>query len=427
MTRSVASTKSCCSSADGTRLLGGILVGDASDYGVLLGHFKSDGPLALAPGELLGHGRAGGIAGPACAGELAQVCSCNNVSEGQIRTAIRTKQLTTIAQVKSCTRAGTGCGGCLPLVADLLKAELKAMGKTVSNHLCEHFPRSRQDLFQIVKIKSVKTFDALIAEHGKGQGCEICKPAVASILASLWNENLLESDLATLQDTNDRFLANIQRGGLYSVVPRIPGGEITPEKLIALGEIARKYGLYTKITGGQRIDMFGAPVHRLPDIWADLVAAGFESGHAYGKAVRTVKSCVGSTWCRYGVQDCRRIRHPGRDALPRHPGAAQAQGGGLRLRPRVCRGPEQGLRPDRHREGLESLRVRQRRRSSPPRRPARRRPRRGYGAQIRRSVPHVLHPDGRSAHPHVGLAGKDGRRNRILEGRDHQRPAGDRP
>ena len=209
----------------------------------------------------------------------------------------------TIAQVKSCTRAGTGCGGCLPMVADLIKSEFEAAGKAVTNHLCEHFPYSRQELFQIVKIRRFKTFDALLAEYGSGHGCETCKPTVASILASLWNENVLEPVHAPLQDTNDRFLANIQRGGLYSVIPRIPGGEITPEKLIILGEIARKYGLYCKITGGQRIDMLGAPVHLLPDIWTDLVAAGFESGHAYGKAVRTVKSCVGSTWCRYGVQD----------------------------------------------------------------------------------------------------------------------------
>ena len=236
-------------------------------------------------------------------GADAQVCSCNSVSESQIRDAVRSKGLTTVAEVKTCTKAGTGCGGCLPQVTDLVKAELKAIGKKVNNHLCEHFPHSRQELFEIVKIKRLKTFDALLAEHGTGHGCEICKPAVASILASLWNENVLAPEHATLQDTNDRFLANIQRGGLYSVVPRVPGGEITPEKLIVLGEVARKYGLYTKITGGQRIDMFGAPVHLLPDIWADLVAAGFESGHAYGKAVRTVKSCVGSTWCRYGVQD----------------------------------------------------------------------------------------------------------------------------
>jgi nitrite reductase (NADH) large subunit len=284
--------------ADGTRLLGGVLVGDASDFGSLLGLFKSGQPLTVSPGDLLSSGR-----GSACTGVDAQVCSCNNVSESQIRAAVREHKLTTLAEVKTCTRAGTGCGGCLPQVTTLLKAELHAAGTRVDNRLCEHFPHSRQELYQIVMIKEIRTFDALIASHGRGQGCEICKPAVASILASLWNEHILDNGHATLQDTNDRFLANIQRGGTYSVVPRVPGGEITPEKLIVLGEVARKYDLYTKITGGQRVDLFGAPVHRLPEIWAELIAAGFESGHAYGKALRTVKSCVGSSWCRYGVQD----------------------------------------------------------------------------------------------------------------------------
>jgi nitrite reductase (NADH) large subunit len=287
---------------EGTRLLGGILVGDASDYGTLLMHSRSPDPLPMAPGELLlgaGPGAGAGPASPMADG--AQVCSCNNVSKGDICRAIRDRGLATLDAVKSCTRAGTGCGGCVPLVTDVLKAELAASGRALNPHLCEHFAYTRQELFQIVKIKGFKSFDALIGSHGRGSGCEVCKPAVASILASLWNEDIL--DHATLQDTNDRFLANIQRGGLYSVVPRIPGGEITPEKLIVLGEVARKYGLYTKITGGQRVDLFGAPVHRLPEIWEDLVNAGFESGHAYGKAMRTVKSCVGSTWCRYGVQD----------------------------------------------------------------------------------------------------------------------------
>ena len=140
-------------------------------------------------------------------------------------------------------------------------------------------------------------------KFGKDDGCEVCKPAIASILASLWNEMILQKDNATAQDSNDRFLANIQRGGTYSVVPRIPGGEITPEKLIVIGQVAQKYGLYTKITGGQRIDLFGAHVGDLPQIWEELIAAGFESGHAYGKSLRTVKSCVGTTWCRFGVQD----------------------------------------------------------------------------------------------------------------------------
>jgi nitrite reductase (NADH) large subunit len=285
---------------EGTRLLGGILVGDASEYATLSVLAKSGKPLTAPPGELL-LGKKSGADGSCTLDDTAQVCSCNNVSKGAILGAIREKNLASVDDVKKCTRAGTGCGGCLPLVTDLFKAELKKAGGKVSNALCEHFAYSRQELFEIVKIKGHRSFADLLRSHGTGHGCEVCKPAVASILASLWNENIVAH--ATIQDTNDRFLANIQRGGTYSVVPRVPGGEITPEKLIVLGEVAQKYGLYTKITGGQRVDLFGAPAHLLPDIWEELVAAGFESGHAYGKALRTVKSCVGSTWCRYGVQD----------------------------------------------------------------------------------------------------------------------------
>jgi len=292
---------------EGTRLLGGILVGDASEYSTLAALAKSDQPLSMSPVELLGMrtaecGTRNGKASLLDAmPEHAQVCSCNNVSKSRICKAICDQNLTSVDEVKACTRAGTGCGGCLPLVVDLFKAQLQSAGKKVTNYLCEHFDFTRQELFQIVKIKRIKSFGELVRSHGRGFGCEICKPAVASIFASLWNENIVEQ--TTIQDTNDRFLANLQRGGLYSVVPRVPGGEITPDKLIVLGQVAKKYGLYTKITGGQRIDLFGAAVHQLPDIWEELVNAGFESGHAYGKAMRTVKSCVGTTWCRYGVQD----------------------------------------------------------------------------------------------------------------------------
>ncbi|HZV07995.1 MAG TPA: nitrite reductase large subunit NirB [Gemmataceae bacterium] len=291
-------------SIDGTRLLGGILVGDASEYGQLSMLAKSDEPLSMPPSELLfgkiSEGRGPGAALAGIANDT-QICSCNNVTKGQICDAIRDKNLTSVEEIKLCTKAGTGCGGCLPLVTDLFKATIKASGKKVSNALCEHFSCSRQELFQIIKIKRIRTFDELVRTHGHGHGCEICKPAAASIFASLWNEPIIEQ--TAIQDTNDRFLANLQRGGLYSVVPRVPGGEITPDKLIALGQVAKRFGLYTKITGGQRIDLFGAAVHQLPDIWEELVNAGFESGHAYGKALRTVKSCVGTTWCRYGVQD----------------------------------------------------------------------------------------------------------------------------
>ena len=248
-------------------------------------------------------GSAAALGGAASLPDTAQICSCNNVTKGAICTAIRDQELTALGQVKAATKAGTGCGGCLPLVTDLFNAAMQAAGRTVSGHLCEHFPYTRTELFAMVKTKKLTTFDDIIAQYGTGQGCEICKPAITSMLASLWNEPIMRPKHQTLQDTNDRFLANMQRGGLYSVIPRVPGGEITPDKLIALGETAKKFGLYTKITGGQRIDLFGAQVQDLPDIWEKLVNVGFESGHAYGKALRTIKSCVGTTWCRYGVQD----------------------------------------------------------------------------------------------------------------------------
>lgn len=290
----------------GDRLLGGILVGDASAYGTLLQLMQNQMALPPHPEDLLLPPREGGsiaTMGVESFPDAAQICSCNNVTKGEICSTIQAQGLTDIGSVKQCTKAGTGCGGCVPLVTDLLKAEMKKAGLEVKNHLCEHFAYSRQELYHLIRTQGVQTFEELLATHGQGRGCEICKPAVASILASTWNDYILNAPHAGLQDTNDAFLANIQRDGTYSVIPRIPGGEITPEKLIALGEVARDFGLYTKITGGQRIDLLGARVDQLPQIWQRLIEAGFESGHAYGKALRTVKSCVGSTWCRYGVQD----------------------------------------------------------------------------------------------------------------------------
>jgi nitrite reductase (NADH) large subunit len=289
-------------SEDKTRLLGGVLVGDSSDYAKLTQFLRTGEPLPDAPEELIFGVREGQSAAGSL-GESAQVCSCNNVTKRDICHAVRKGECGTLIDIKKKTRAGTGCGGCLPLVTDILNAELKASGQVVREHLCEHFAFSRKELYEIVRIKRHRTFEEVRSSHGTGNGCEICKPALASIFASVHNEMILADEHATLQDSNDRFLANLQRTGLYSVIPRIAGGEITPEKLIVLGEVAKKYGLYTKITGGQRIDLLGARLEQLPDIWEELVREGFESGHAYGKAMRTVKSCVGSTWCRFGVQD----------------------------------------------------------------------------------------------------------------------------
>ena len=297
--------KKIVTSGDGKTLLGAVLVGHADEYGTLLQMALNGIALPADPEFLIlpsSDGKAKPGLGVDALPDSAQICSCNSVSKGQICAAVA-EGATDIAALKACTKAGATCGGCVPLVTQVMKAEMGRLGMAVNNHLCEHFAYSRQELFHLIKVGGIKSFDDLVAKHGKGLGCDICKPVAASIFASCWNEFVLKKELAGLQDSNDYFLGNIQKDGTYSVVPRMAGGEVTPDGLIAVGQVAKKYGLYTKITGGQRVDLFGARVEQLPFIWEELIAAGFESGHAYGKSLRTVKSCVGSTWCRYGVDD----------------------------------------------------------------------------------------------------------------------------
>ncbi|WP_420156013.1 nitrite reductase large subunit NirB [Siphonobacter sp.] len=292
-------------SSDGKTLLGGILVGEAEQYNMLLQTCKNQTVLPPNPEDLILGSRGGEEAGAGVMSlpDDALICSCEAITKAQLCHEISENGHTTVDALKKSTKACTGCGGCTPMVKDLIQAVQKQQGVYVRNIICEHFDYTRQELLDLIRINKLKTYNSVLDHFGKGHGCETCKPLVASVLASLWNENVLEQGRAVIQDSNDRFLANIQKGGSYSVVPRIPGGEITPDKLIVIGQVAKRYNLYTKITGGQRIDLFGAHVGDLPYIWEELIAAGFESGHAYGKALRTVKSCVGSTWCRFGVQD----------------------------------------------------------------------------------------------------------------------------
>lgn len=295
--------KRIVTSADGKQLLGAVLVGDCENYDTLLQYhlnaieLPADPQCLIVPsaGEvpLLGVG-----ALPA----TATICSCHNVTKGDVVTSIDTG-CCSLADVKGDTKASTGCGGCAAMLKNLVEDELTARGVTVDKSICEHFPLTRQELYHLARVGEIRSFDDILIQYGSGRGCDICKPAIASIMASLWNEHILDRKHVGLQDTNDTFMANMQKDGTYSVVPRVAGGEITPEKLMVLGSVAQKYGLYTKITGGQRIDLFGAQLHQLPEIWRELVDVGFETGHAYGKSLRTVKSCVGSSWCRYGVQD----------------------------------------------------------------------------------------------------------------------------
>ena len=291
-------------SKDGKTLLGGILVGDADDYNMLLQLYQNKMPLPEQPEDLILGARGGEGASLGSAMDLpdeAVVCSCEAVTKGAICCSVTQDGNETVKAVAKATKATTGCGGCKPMVSDLITESLKSLGKTVKVRICEHFDYSRQELYDIVKLRGIKDYDELLDTVGHGHGCEVCKPAAAAIFASVYNETANRQE--TIQDSNDRYLANIQRNGTYSVVPRVAGGEITPKQLMALGRIGQKYDLYTKITGGQRIDMFGAQLHELPLIWEELIEEGFESGHAYGKSLRTVKSCVGSTWCRYGMDE----------------------------------------------------------------------------------------------------------------------------
>ncbi|WP_026714479.1 nitrite reductase large subunit NirB [Flavobacterium daejeonense] len=291
-------------SKDGKKLLGGILVGDSSDYNSLYQIYINGMAIPKNPEDLILGARGGESTSLGSVMDLpdtAVICSCENVTKGTICKSITEEGCDSLSDVIKCTKAGTGCGGCKPMVIDLVKETQISMGKEVKDVICEHFAYTRQELFDLVKINKHTNFFDVIDHHGSGDGCEICKPVVASIFSSIYNDTANKH--VTTQDTNDRFLANIQRNGTYSVVPRVAGGEITPEKLIVIGEVAKQFDLYTKITGAQRVDLFGAHLSDLPQIWKILIENGFESGHAYGKSLRAVKSCVGNAWCRYGMDD----------------------------------------------------------------------------------------------------------------------------
>ncbi|OAL34112.1 nitrite reductase [NAD(P)H], large subunit [Fonsecaea nubica] len=291
---------------DGKYLLGGMMIGDTRDYVKLVPMVKNKKQLEVPPSQfIIGASKDGEENGDNLSDDT-QICSCHNVSKGDVASVVKDGSCKSIGDVKSCTKAGTGCGGCMPLVQSIFNKAMKEMGQEVLNHICPHFRYSRADLYNIVYVKKLTDFGAVMRSSGTNPdslGCEVCKPAVASVLSSTFNKHVMEKPLHGLQDTNDKYLGNIQRNGTFSVIPRVAGGEISPDKLIVIGQVAKKYGLYTKITGGQRIDMFGAKKQDLLDIWSELVAGGLESGHAYAKSLRTVKSCVGTTWCRFGIGD----------------------------------------------------------------------------------------------------------------------------
>ncbi|MFE4635962.1 nitrite reductase large subunit NirB [Streptomyces sp. NPDC056773] len=288
-------------------LLGGILVGDAEAYGSLKPHAGRQLP---APPEafILPSTEGAALPGADALPDDAVVCSCHNITKGRVREAVVAESLTDIGGIKKCTKAGTGCGGCIGTLQAVLDAELAAAGIEKPRGLCEHFTLTRAEIYEKIRTERIRSFSELLESYGEGgEGCAVCKPVVANVLGTLAPDlgigHILAGEQAALQDSNDLFLANLQKDGTYSVIPRVAGGEISAEQVIALGEVARDYGLYTKITGAQRIGLFGVRKEQLPDIWRRLGGAGFESGQAYGKSLRAVKSCVGARFCRFGQGD----------------------------------------------------------------------------------------------------------------------------
>jgi nitrite reductase (NADH) large subunit len=227
------------------------------------------------------------------------VCGCHGVTKGTIVESILERGLTTLAQLKECTRASTGCGSCTELCLHLLKAVVPQFEQEEKKALCKCVPLSEEQLREIVRSQRLRSVQAVLDIYGNGTGCAVCKPALSYMMDMVWCGGHVEDRSARF--INDRVHANIQNDGTFSVVPRIRGGVTSPEELRRIADVAEKYHVrMVKITGSQRIDLLGVQKADLPKIWADL---GMPSGQAYTKGVRMVKTCVGTDFCRFGVQD----------------------------------------------------------------------------------------------------------------------------
>jgi nitrite reductase (NADH) large subunit len=235
-----------------------------------------------------------------------EICGCNGVCKGTIVKSIVDKKLFTLEEVRAHTKASSSCGSCTGLVENLLAATLGGDYSTAPKKkpMCPCTEHTHDEVRQAIRAQNLKTIPALFQalEWKTPDGCNKCRPALNFYLLVAWPGEYVDDNQSRF--INERAHANIQKDGTYSVIPRIWGGETTPAELRALAEIAEKYEVPTvHITGGQRIDFLGVPKETLPAMWGDLSAAGFVSGHAYGKAIRTVKTCVGKNWCRFGTQD----------------------------------------------------------------------------------------------------------------------------
>ena len=282
------------------RLIGVVLVGEAADSNRYMEWLRQSTDLTMRRRNLLfpepepDHGTS-----VAEMSDAETVCGCMGVTKGAIIDAIHSRGVNTMAQLKECTRASTGCGSCTGTCQQILKAVVPDFEEETRKVLCKCVPFTQEALREIVVSQKLKSVQQVLDIYGNGTGCEVCKPALSYLVDVVWCGEHQEDRSARF--INDRVHANIQRDGTFSVVPRIRGGVTSPQELRKIADVADKYRVkMVKITGSQRIDLLGVQKADLPRIWADL---GMPSGQAYTKGVRMVKTCVGTEFCRFGVQD----------------------------------------------------------------------------------------------------------------------------
>ncbi|MDR3373433.1 MAG: nitrite reductase large subunit NirB [Ancalomicrobiaceae bacterium] len=296
---------------EGERLVGAVLYGDTADGAWFFDLIKADKPIGpLRDTLIFGPAFQGGAALPPTAAVAAlsdetEICGCNGVCKGDILSAISTKGLTTLADVRAHTKASASCGTCTGKVEALLAHALGGAYKTrTAEAVCLCTDLGHDDVRRAIRDQGLKSGHAVMQalRWRSSCGCARCRPAINYYLLAEWPGEY--RDDARSRFVNERLHANIQKDGTYSVVPRMWGGVTSPKELRAIADVAEKFAIPTvKVTGGQRIDLLGVRKEDLPGVWADLNAAGMVSGHAYAKGLRTVKTCVGSEWCRFGTQD----------------------------------------------------------------------------------------------------------------------------
>ncbi|MGS4916526.1 MULTISPECIES: nitrite reductase large subunit NirB [Mameliella] len=294
---------------EGDRLVGAVMYGDTADSNWFFGLIKDGTDISDMRETLIfgpayqGGGQADPLSAVAALPPEAEICGCNGICKGQIVQAIE-GGATDLGAVKATTKASASCGTCTGLVEQLLQVTLGDGFETpTAQPVCGCTDLSHEDVRRLIKSQELKSQEAVWQELGwkTVNGCHTCRPAVNFYLLADWPLDYTDDPQSRF--VNERNHANIQKDGTYSVMPRMWGGMTTPQELVAIAQAAEKYGATVKVTGGQRIDLLGVRKEDLPAIWADLNRAGMVSGHAYTKGLRTVKTCVGSDWCRFGTQD----------------------------------------------------------------------------------------------------------------------------